>query len=142
MLHRLIHSYIYFYSTTSVACKNSRNAQHKKTLLMITKFILCMYVFVTLVACQSDFANGILWNATKRNQTSSLKCSSLHSNFRDGLQITRSCNSDGSWSSVNVIDCTMLITSPSLVILSVILSEDTQQNYSQLAENVSLSYVL
>ena len=99
------------------------------------------YIFVTLIACQSDFTNGILWNATKRNQTSSLKCSSLHSSFRDGLQITRSCNSDGSWSNVNVVDCTMRITSPSVVIVSVILSGDTQQKYLQLAENVSFSYI-
>ena len=118
----------YHYNLSTILCL------HKKACLIAINIGSC----IMLTACQSDFANGVLWNATKQGESSSVRCSSLHPNFRYGMR-TRSCK-NGGWSSVSIRDCTMHSNSHSVIIVSITTLEMyNQQYYLQLAENVSLN---
>jgi len=84
-----------------------------------------MTVFITFVACQEDFSGGLLWDKSRINTLAAQPCSKLHSSFRSGVNIKRWCQSDGSWSSVGISDCTMFINSNPIVLLYFTVSSET-----------------
>jgi len=95
------------------------------------------------VACEADFALGILWDAIRRGGTATYRCSRLHPSFRDGVQIRRSCLESGRWGLVNTVDCTMFTNAQPIIILSIILQQPNDQYYGlQITRNVSSEDIL
>ena len=108
--------------------------------------IYCSIIFCIFIACEADFALGILWDAIKRGGTATYRCSRLHPHFRDGVQIRRSCLENGRWGLVNAVDCTMFTNAQTIIIVSLILQpnfvEPNDQEYGiKIARNVSFKEI-
>ena len=71
----------------------------------------------TLIACDNDFSEALFWPNSRRDSLVTQSCSQLHPNFRSGVNIGRQCRSDGSWSPVDLRNCTMFIGSKPVVIV-------------------------
>ena len=89
------------------------------------------------VGCKDDFSEAVLWNASRLDQLVTVPCSELHSNFHYGVSISRYCNSDGTWSPVNLRNCTMLTDSQPVVIVYFTL----ESNSTTINKNVSCYYM-
>jgi len=93
------------------------------------------------VACDADFSGGLFWNTSRRNISRTQLCSALHPNFRSGVNIARRCENDGTWSSIDLTNCTMFRDSLPVVIVSFTVATnntETVDRNSQLSiENVS-----
>ncbi|XP_065910282.1 uncharacterized protein [Dysidea avara] len=70
-----------------------------------------------VAACRNDFSGGLFWQNSRRNITVNQSCSMLHPSFRSGVDIRRQCRVDGSWSPVDLRDCTMFIGSDPVVVV-------------------------
>ena len=74
------------------------------------------YCILLLVACPSNISHGIIWDGQSENTTTFKRCSELHRNFRSGTYASRKCNEIGEWENVNLTDCTMYVSSDSVVV--------------------------
>ena len=79
---------------------------------------LIAFCFV-YVACVNDFSGALFWNSSRRNSLVIQPCSTLHPSFRSGVNIARHCNSDGTWSPVDMTACTMFINSNPVIVVHV-----------------------
>ncbi|XP_065903420.1 uncharacterized protein [Dysidea avara] len=70
-----------------------------------------------LPACENDFSEGLFWPNSRQDLLVTQSCSLLHLSFRSGVNIGRQCESDGSWSPVDLRNCTMFIGSQPVVIV-------------------------
>ena len=75
------------------------------------------YMYNILIACDNDFSEALFWPNSQQNSLVTQSCSQLHPSFRSGVNIGRQCRSDGSWSPVDLRNCTMFIGSESVVII-------------------------
>ena len=81
-----------------------------------------------------------MWDATERGVSSSITCSRIHSNFRDAVELTRSCGKDGNWDNTSTLDCTMHIDSLSVILVSATTIDLYNSSYyDQVTDDVSLS---
>lgn len=88
-------------------------------------------------ACQNEFSGGLFWVNSRRGTHVSQPCSELHSSFRFGVSISRLCRADGSWSPVDLRNCTMFRDSnPAVVVYFT-----TNLNNTVMPNNVS-SYII
>ena len=89
--------------------------------------------------CDNDFSEALFWTNTRQNSLSTQLCSQLHPSFRSGVEIGRQCNSDGSWSLVDLRNCTMFIGSKPVMIVyfTVILNDTGMTNSKNIINNVS-----
>ena len=101
------------------------------------------------LACQEDFSDSLFWDKSRTDIRITQPCSELHPNFRSGVNIGRWCQSDGSWSPVDVTNCTMFMESNAIVLLSFTVSSENnvlkelnitniQNTVTQLAHKVSI----
>ena len=74
-------------------------------------------VFINALACENDFSEGLFWPNSRQDLLVTQSCSLLHLSFRSGVNIGRQCESDGSWSPVDLRNCTMFIGSQPVVIV-------------------------
>jgi len=81
---------------------------------------LSVFIFLidTYVACEADFSGGLFWNTGRRNSSRTQLCSTLHPNFRSGVNIQRHCENNGTWSSIDTTNCTMFMDSLPVVMVS------------------------
>ena len=99
---------------------------------------LLPFVFM-YVACVNDFSEALFWNNSRRNLLVTHPCSALHSNFRSGVNIVRRCNSDGTWSTVDMTNCTMFLNSNPVIIVhfTVAVSDSNTMDSTAIISNVS-----
>ena len=104
---------------------------------MIANYHLQLFCFY--VACVNDFSGALFWNNSRRNLLVTQPCSALHPSFRSGVNIARQCNSDGTWSTVDVSNCTMFINSNPVIIVyfTVIISDSNTVDSTTIISNVS-----
>jgi len=76
--------------------------------------LLLMYL-----ACQQDYIGGILWSSHRINQLARVRCSKFHPSFRPGVFITRMCNNNGVWGTVDYSSCTMRLEAIPLLMVEV-----------------------
>ena len=81
--------------------------------------IVSNLLFHTLIACQQDYIGGILWNRHMINQVARIRCSAFHSSFRPGVYITRMCNNNGEWGSVDYSSCAIRLEAVPLILVEV-----------------------
>jgi len=67
--------------------------------------------------CKNSFSEGVLWTANELDQLITMPCSKLHPSFRYSVSISRHCKSDGTWSPVDLRNCTMFTGSKPVVIV-------------------------
>jgi len=72
---------------------------------------------IVFTACQEDYSTGILWQRHDSDQLARVRCSTLHSNFRSGVDITRMCYFNGEWADVDMSSCTMRSDASPLVMV-------------------------
>ena len=106
-----------------------------------TDVISIIHNFLFLyIACVNDFSGALFWNNSRRNLLVTQPCSTLHPSFRSGVNIARRCNSDGTWSPVDMTTCTMFMNSnPVLVVyFTVIVSDSNRIDSAIIINNVSI----
>ena len=80
--------------------------------------IYIFYCVKLYAACDADFSNGSFWNTSRRDISRTQLCSTLHPNFLSGVNIERRCENDGTWSPIDLSNCTMFMDSLPVVIVS------------------------
>ena len=97
-------------------------------------------ISLSFVACVDDFAGGLLWSNSRRNVSVTQPCSELHPSFRSGVNIERQCLNNGSWSSVDMSNCTMFRNSyPVVVVYFTVTTDNTYTGDSAaIISNVSI----
>ena len=102
-------------------------------------------VFITLchIACDDDMSNGLFWEKSRLNSTVTQPCSRLHPNFRFGVSIKRQCHNNGSWSAVDLSNCTMYRNSHPVVVVDFTLGTINLDivNLSDITTKVSLTTI-
>ena len=93
--------------------------------------IIALLSFIT--ACQSNFSQSLFWMNSRRGSQVIQACSELHSSFRFGVSISRRCQADGSWSPVDIRNCTMFRESNPVIVVYY----TTSQNNTVEPNNVS-----
>ena len=89
------------------------------------------------VGCRDDFSKAVLWNANSLNHLVTAPCSDLHSSFHYSVSMSRWCKPDGTWSLVDLRNCTMLTDSQPVLIVYYTL----KANLSSMIKNVSCTYI-
>ena len=102
---------------------------------MSSSYKFTVYLYIT--ACQSDFSQALFWNNSRRGVQVIQSCSELHSSFRFGVGISRQCQADGSWSPVDVRNCTMFRDSNPVIVVYF----TTRQNNTVVPDDVSNMYM-
>ena len=100
-----------------------------------------MYCSVFIhAACVNDFSGALFWNNSRRNLPVTQPCSTLHPSFRSGVNIERHCNSDGTWSPVDMTTCTMFMNSNPVIVVyfTVIVSDSNRIGSAVIINNVSI----
>ena len=67
--------------------------------------------------CKEDFSEALFWPNSRQDSLFTQSCSQLHPSFRSGVNVGRQCRSNGSWSPVDLRNCTMFIGSKPVVIV-------------------------
>ena len=75
------------------------------TLVLNKTLIICFYC---TLACLGNFTGGLLWPRSGQNRVVTQRCSTLHPSFRSRAAVSRKCNDDGTWRSVDDTGCTVL----------------------------------
>ena len=97
------------------------------------------YSFLIFIACVNDFSGALFWNNSRRNLLVTQPCSTLHPSFRYGVNVARHCNSDGTWSPVDMTACTMFINSNPVIAVyfTVTVSKSSAMDPTNVINNVS-----
>ena len=96
-----------------------------------------------LIACDNDFSGALFWPNSKQDSLVIQSCSQLHPSFRSGVNIGRQCRSDGSWSPVDLRNCTMFIGSKPVVIVyftKTVNNTDMMTSIDIITDNVSITF--
>ena len=101
-----------------------------------------MNIFNVSVACKADFSGALLWSRSRVGQEVTQTCSELHPSFRSGVDVRRQCGNDGSWSPVDLRDCTMFIGSKPVVVVYFTISPPSEANSTSTINNVSIVLVV
>ena len=101
--------------------------------------ITITYSFLIFIACVNDFSGALFWNNSRRNLLVTQPCSTLHPSFRYGVNVARHCNSDGTWSPVDMTTCTMFINSNPVIVVyfTVTVSKSSAMDPTNVINNVS-----
>jgi len=75
--------------------------------------------YITHLACQKDYTGGLLWERQRVNQLARIRCSRFHPSLHSGVYITRMCNSNGEWGSVDFCSCTMRLSAIPFILIEV-----------------------
>ena len=76
-----------------------------------------MVVLFFYTACKHDFSEALFWVNSRRGTEVIQPCSHLHPSFRFGVSISRQCQADGSWSPVDLRNCTMFSSSNPVIVV-------------------------
>ena len=108
-------------------------------ILYSSKFFTFTIFICDFKACNNDFSGALFWSNSRRNLLVTQRCSELHPNFRSGVEIGRQCNNDGTWSPVDMANCTMHINSNPVLIVyfTVIVSGSNTMDLDIFINNVS-----
>ena len=104
-------------------------------------YIIIVYHLQFSKACNNEFSGGLFWNNSRRNLKVTQPCSTLHPNFRSGVEIARRCYSDGNWSSVDMTACTMFLNSNPVLVVHFTVIKNDSINSSIIIDNVSFIHV-
>ena len=101
--------------------------------------ITITYSFLIFIACVNDFSGALFWNNSRRNLLVTQPCSTLHPSFRSGVNLARRCNSDGTWSPVDMTNCTMFMNSNPVIVVyfTVTVSSSNTMDPTNVVSNVS-----
>ena len=77
---------------------------------------MCIYLYI---ACGDldRLSHGILWPITRTNKMVEMFCSDIKSSFGFGLNVTRNCREDATWSIVDTSQCTVSPMQQSTIIM-------------------------
>ena len=92
------------------------------------------------VVCADDFSGALFWNSNRRNKSVTQPCSRLHPSFRSGVNIERHCNNDGTWSPVDMTNCTTFVDSNPVITVHftlIVNDSNTAMDSATIINNVS-----
>jgi len=94
--------------------------------------------------CDNDISEALLWPNSRQNSLSTQLCSQLHPSFRSGVEIGRWCSNNGSWSPVDLRNCTMFIGSKPVMIVyfTVDIDGTDNTNSENIIDEVSFGYTV
>ena len=96
-------------------------------------------MYIIAIVCKKEFSEALFWPNSRRDSLVTQSCSQLHPSFRSGVNIGRQCRSDGSWSPVDLRNCTMFkgSRSVSIVYFTVALNNNNAMTSENITDKVS-----
>ena len=88
-----------------------------------------------------NFSGGLLWPTSRRNRVITQSCASLHPRFRSRVSVSRECNDDGSWGTVDDSNCTALDNAIPTLLISFEMNI-SQADAQDVVDNVSFKTYL
>ena len=82
-------------------------------------------LYIIAIVCRNEFSVALFWPNSRRDSLVTQSCSQLHPSFRSGVNIGRQCRSDGSWSPVDLRNCTMFKSSKPVSIVYFTVTENS-----------------
>ena len=108
-----VHTHLYMHAHT----RTHTTCTYAWTYILYYKMKAAIELCYFTAACQSDFSEALFWVNSRRGAQVTQSCSTLHPSFRFGVSISRQCQDDGNWSSVDLRNCTMFRDSNPVIVV-------------------------